>query len=116
MSVKSKLLKYLPYVYFAVFFLLINDGSARYYNLFLFAIASIFFLQLFLQIKYVDAVIGLVMLLLSGWFSLAYLSDFHKITSFTSQTWSFILVGGVIVISNFIMSGLLFRNAVKRLA
>ena len=108
------IIKWLPYIYFSVFFLLIISESASYYNMVPLALSVLLLLQMYFQLKYVDWFMGMLLLFLSLWFLLAYASDFHKITSYTNQTWQFIVIGGLIVISNFVMSILMLRNAIKR--
>lgn len=108
------ILKWLPYIYFSAFFLLIINKSASYYNLVLFVLSALLLLQMYFQLKYVDWFTGMLLLFLSLWFLLAYTSDFHKITSYTNQTWQFVVIGGLIVISNFVMSILMLRNAIIR--
>ncbi len=108
------ILKWLPYTYFSVFFILIISESASYYNIVPLALSVLLLLQMYFQLKYVDWFMGMLLLFLSLWFLLAYASDFHKTTSYTNQTWQFIVIGGLIVISNFIMSGLIIRNAIIR--
>ena len=108
------ILKWLPYTYFSVFFILIISESASYYNIVPLALSALLLLQMYFQLKYVDWFMGMLLLFLSLWFLLAYASDFHKITSYTNQTWQFIVIGGLIVISNFVMSILMLRNAIKR--
>lgn len=108
------ILKWLPYIYFIVFFLLIISESASYYNLVPLVLSALLLLQMYFQLKYVDWFTGMLLLLLSLWFLLAYASDFSKITSYTNRTWEFIVVGGLIVISNFTMSVLMIRNAIIR--
>lgn len=114
MNYTKNILKWLPYIYFSAFFLLIINKSASYYNLVLLLLSALLLLQMYFQLKYVDCFTGMLLMFLSFWFLLAYASDFHKITSYTNQTWQFVVIGGLIVISNFAMSILMLRNAIIR--
>lgn len=107
----KNIFKWLPYIYFFVIFLLINIPES---NIYVFILTIPFLLQLFFHLKYLDEILGILTFILSVWLMLAYASDLHKITTPTDQSYKFIAIGGILVISNFVMCILLFRNALKR--
>lgn len=110
----SHLIPFLPYLYFS--FLPVSSfisGMAdqpEIGKLLLLIPAIPFILQLFFSFKYVDLVLGILTFAIALYFTLAYLSDLAKITSYTTRAINFIWVGGCIVIINFVMSVRLFRN------
>lgn len=112
MNYSKNIVKWLPYIYFFVFLLLVSNPENRLYTL-IFSIP--FLLQLFFQLRYLDQILGALTFILSLWLMLAYVSDLNKIMVITSQSRKFIAFGGTLVCSNFVMSILLFRNALNRL-
>ncbi|MEP6700223.1 MAG: hypothetical protein ABJA85_02870 [Bacteroidota bacterium] len=107
----KNIIKWSPYIYFFIFFLIINNPANR---VFVLVISLPIIIQLFLQARYLDQVLGAFTFILSLWLMLAYASDLNKISVVTSHSRKFIAIGGIIVISNFVMTLLLFRNALKR--
>ena len=107
----QNILRWLPYLYFFVFFVLVNTpGNTG----FLLILSLPFVLQLFFQFKYVDIILSILTFILSVWLMLAYLSDLYKVTIVTNQTRRFIGIGALVVLSNFAMCVLLFRNGENR--
>jgi len=111
MSYTKKILKWLPYSYFFIFFLLIIIPGN---NLLLYIIPIPFVVQLIFHLRYLDEILGVLSFILSMWLMLAYASDLHKITVVTNQTRTFVTIGGLLVVANFVMCALLFRNALMR--
>ena len=111
MMYAKNVFKWLPYIYFFAFFLLINIPES---NIYVFMLTIPFLLQLFFHLKYLDEILGILTFIMSVWLLLAYASDLHKITKPTDQSYKFIAIGGLLVVSNFVMCILLFRNALKR--
>ncbi len=107
----QNILRWLPYLYFFGFFVLINTPG----NIAFILILSLpFVLQLFFELRYVDIILSILTFILSVWLMLAYLSDLHKVTIVTDHTRRFIAIGGLVVVSNFGMCVLLYRNAVNK--
>ncbi|NII28936.1 hypothetical protein HB364_27910 [Pseudoflavitalea sp. X16] len=110
----SNLVPFLPYLYFIGLslwmFLSQMDNNANVSHLKLLILAVPFTVQLIFSFKYVDLVLGILTFALALYLTLAYASDVAKITDYTARAISFIAVCGLMVILNFVMSILLFRN------
>lgn len=116
MNAVNRLCLYLPCLYFIAFFLwmyLDNAGSADSPGSLQLLIVLPFVIQLVMQKRYMDLLLGGLTLLLSLWLLLAYMSDWMKISEYNQQAWTFIIIGSVVVVMNFVMSFLFFRNAEK---
>jgi hypothetical protein len=110
----SNLVPFLPYLYFIGLslwmFLSQMDKDANASHLKLLILTVPFTVQLIFSFKYVDLILGIVTFVLALYLTLAYASDVAKITSYTTHSISFIVIGGLIILFNFIMSIGLFRN------
>lgn len=110
----SNLVPFLPYLYFIGIslwmFLSQMDKDANASHLKLLILAIPFTVQLIFSFKYVDLVLGILTFALALYLTLAYASDVAKITDYTTRSVSFIVIGGLIVLFNFIMSIGLLRN------
>jgi hypothetical protein len=109
---KRSVLFVFPYLYCFLFCITIGAPGKL--------LASIVFIvpfaiQLFFYFKFVDIFFGLVSLFLSGWFFLAYVSDVYKITSYNNRAMQLICFGSAIVLLNFLVTFMFFRNASLRL-
>ena len=109
---KKLILFSLPYIYFSSFLILATVPDKPMIGLLL---ALPFILQLMVNLKFADILLGSVTLFFSFWMMLAYASDFHKISNYDYKAWSFIGIGGLIVCLNFVMTFFLYRNASIRL-
>lgn len=115
----SHLVPFLPYLYFSllpVSSFISGLGDQSTIRTWLLLIPAVpFILQLFFSFKQVDLILGIITFAIALYFTLAYLSDLVKITSYTTRAISFIWVGGCIVILNYVMSVRLFRNEFMRI-
>ncbi len=114
----SHLVPFLPYLYFSLLpvssFISDLGDRATISTLLLLIPAVPFILQLIFSFKHVDLILGIITFAIALYFTLAYLSDLVKITSYTAKAISFISVGGCIVILNYVMSVRLFRNEIMK--
>jgi uncharacterized membrane protein (DUF485 family) len=104
---------YLPCLYFIAIFLwmyLDNAGSTESPGMAQLLVALPFVIQLVLQKRFIDLLLGGLTLLL------AYISDWMKISEYDQQAWQFVITGSVVVVLNFVMSFLFFRNAEKHVS
>ncbi|MDF2189215.1 hypothetical protein [Paraflavitalea sp. CAU 1676] len=110
----SQLKPFLPYLYFSglplVCFIDAINKTTEPGNLLLLIPAIPFVLQLFFSIRHVDMILGVITFAIAIYLTLAYASDLSKITAVTPRAISFISLGGVIVVLNYIMSVRLFIN------
>jgi|GEM_PF-1346004 len=114
----THLVPFLPYLYFSLLpvssFISGLGDRATISTLLLLIPAIPFILQLFFSFKHVDLILGVLTFAIAIYFTLAYLSDLVKITSYTTRAISFISVGGCIVVLNYVMSVRLFRNELMK--
>lgn len=110
----SNLVPFLPYLYFIGLslwmFLNQMDNNANASHLKLLILAVPFTVQLIFSFKYVDLVLGILTFTLALYLTLAYATDVAKLTDYTTRSISFMVIGGLIILFNFIMSIGLFRN------
>lgn len=111
----SNLVPFLPYLYFIglslwTFLNQMDNHTASISDLKLLILAVPFTIQLIFSFKHVDLILGIITFVLAIYLTLAYATDIAKITDYTTRSISFIVVGGLVVILNFVMAILLFRN------
>lgn len=113
----SKYSKFIPYLYFITvsiyWFTDVNrqEGLVAYPILLL---SVPFAWQLFKPNSKLNFGLGVVFVCLSSYLILAYLSDVVDITHFTNQSKQFLFVGGLFVLTNFIMALWIIRNSLTR--
>ncbi len=112
-----KYYKFIPYLYFiaaiAYWFTDVNRNEGiSAYPILLFAVPFVW--QLFKPSKHLNFTLGIVFVCLSSYMILAYLSDLLQIVSFSETVKSFIIVGGLFVFTNFVMSLWMIRNSIKK--
>ena len=116
MKFNSKYSYHLPYLYFiaviSYWFTDINrtEGLSAY-PILLFAIP--FLWQILKPNKTLNLTLGIVFICLSSYMIIAYLTDLLQITSFQLLQ-RFFIYGGILVISNFIMSVWIIKNSLIR--
>lgn len=113
----SKYSKFIPYLYFiAVIIYWFTDVNSQEgivaFPILLFGIP--FLWQLIKPSNQLNFVLGLVFVCLSSYLILAFLSDVVDITHFTNQSKRFLYIGGLFVITNFIMALWIIRNSLTR--
>ena len=111
----SNLVPFLPYLYFIgislwMFLSQVNTDTASISDLKLLILAVPFTLQLIFSFRHVDLILGIITFVLALYLTLAYATDVARIIDFNTKSISFIVVCGLVVILNFVMSVLLFRN------
>lgn len=117
MNYISKYSKFVPYLYFIAiiiyWFTDINrqEGIAAY-PILLFSIPFIW--QLLKPNNKLNFGLGVVFVCLSSYLILAYLSDVVDITHFSEQSKHFLFLGGLFVLTNFIMALWIIRNSLTR--
>ncbi|WP_034059920.1 hypothetical protein [Lacinutrix jangbogonensis] len=108
--------KYVPHIYFTAiivyWFLDIrnNEGASPYLILLL---VTPFIWQLIKPNRVVNIILGSLFICLSFYLVLAYLSDVIKITEVSANTSAFLIIGGLFVLSNLMMSIWMFINGIK---
>lgn len=117
MKAISKYYKYVPYLYFitvtAFWFTDINRAEGiSAYPILLFGIP--FAWQLIKPNSRLNAILGVTTVCLSSYMILAYLSDFFQIITLSQTTKTYIIYGGLFVVTNFIMAVWMIRNSIKR--
>ncbi|MFL0352226.1 hypothetical protein [Xanthomarina sp. GH4-25] len=117
MKLISKYSKFIPYLYFiasvAYWFTDVNKNNGiSAYPILLIAIPFIW--QLVKPSKRLNFSLGIIFVCLSSYLILAYLGDIFNIVSFSETVKSFILLGGLFVFTNFIMSLWMIRNSMKK--
>ena len=117
MKLISAYSKFIPYLYFIViiiyWFTDVNrNGGINAYPILLFGIPFIW--QLFRPSKKLNFTLGIIFVCLSSYLILAYLSDLFNIISFSDSAKRFIIMGGLFVLTNFIMSLWMIRNSLKK--
>ena len=115
-ALKRFFLQNLPYLYFSLFFIgmyVSNTLTGGEINIWSAALALPFIAQMVVQKRYVDLLLGSITVLMSVWLTLAYISVLMKISVYDMHAWKFVVVGGLIVVTNFVMSFLFFCKAEK---
>jgi len=117
MKLVNKYANLIPYLYFiAIIAYLFTDANQREgvlaYPILLFGIP--FLWQLIRPNRELNFALGIIFVCISSYLILAYLSDVFDIISFSAKTKQFVLIGGVFVIVNFVMSLWIIRNSIKR--
>lgn len=113
----SKYTKFIPYLYFIVavayWFTGVNriEGPAAY-PILLFTIPFVW--QLIKPSKQLNFSLGIIFVCLSSYLILVYLMDILNIIAFSETVKNFIILGGVFVFSNFLMSLWMIRNSMKK--
>jgi hypothetical protein len=118
MNAISKYKKFVPYLYFLsiiiYWFTHINKSEGlSAYPILLFGIP--FLWQLLKPNRELNFSLGIVFVCLSSYLILAYLFDLFNIINWTSPSKTFLISGGALVLSNFVMSLWIIRNSVKKL-
>jgi hypothetical protein len=111
----SNLIPFLPYLYYialsvAMFFVQTDKETASIGDLKMLILAVPFAVQLIFSFRHVDLILGVIMFVLALYLTLAYASDLAKLTAYTTRAVNFIVIGGLVVILNYVMAILLFRN------
>lgn len=111
----SNLVPFLPYLYFialsiSMFLVQIDKETGNTDDLKLLLLATPFVAQLIFSFRYVDLILGAVMFVVAIYLTLGYASDLAKITTYPPRAINFIVIGGLIVVLNYVMAILLFRN------
>ena len=117
MNLISKYSKFVPYLYFiAVIIYWFTDVNRHEgigaFPILLFSIPFVW--QLIKPNRKLNFGLGVVFVCLSSYLILAYLSDVVNITHFLEQSKRFLFVGGLFVLTNFIMSLWIIRNSLTR--
>jgi hypothetical protein len=105
----------LPYVYFAIIWLWCGVSSALtgpLQSLLIALFAIPFLYQWKAERKDLNLILGVVMSCWSVIMAMAFISDLAKVITYSESTTRFILFGGTLVVVNFLMTALLFKNAV----
>lgn len=93
-----------------MFLVQIDKEQAGAGDLKMLILAVPFAVQLIFSFRHVDLILGVITFVLALYLTLAYASDLAKLTAYTTRTINFTIIGGLIVILNYIMAILLFRN------
>lgn len=96
----SKAGLFLPHIYFTIISIVIATNP----NFTMIGIAILMLAMIFLKNKILNLSASAFLLFFSFWMMLAYISDFNKIAVLDYKTWQFIIIGGLFVLTNFIMS------------
>jgi hypothetical protein len=117
MALISKYSKFIPYLYFIAitvyWFTYINRSNGiSAYPILLFGLP--FLWQLIKPSKKLNSILGITFVCLSSYLILAYLSDALNIVTFSENAKRFLFIGGLFVLSNFIMSLWIIRNSLKQ--
>ena len=118
MNAISKYTKFIPYLYFlSVIIYLFTDlnqsSGLKAYPVLLFGIP--FLWQLIRPNRQLNFSLGIVFVCLSSYLILAYLTDLFDIVNWSESSKKYLIYGGVLVLSNFIMSLWIVRNSIKKL-
>lgn len=117
MKLISKYAKFVPYLYFIVavtyWFTDVNKNNGlTAYPILLITIPFVW--QLIRPSKNLNFSLGIIFVCLSSYLILAYLGDILNIVTFSETVQSFILLGGLFVFTNFIMSLWMIRNSMTK--
>ncbi|WP_347922404.1 hypothetical protein [Pontimicrobium sp. SW4] len=113
----NKYIKYTPYLYFLSFIILWFTDVNRNLGVFAFPILIFgipFIWQIVKPNNKLNFALGTTFVCISSYFVLAYLSDVLDIISFGKTAKQFIIIGGLLSLTNFIMSLWIIRNSLKR--
>lgn|SRR5690554_7870679 len=113
----SKYSKFIPYLYFIVavayWFTDVNKNEGiTAYPILLIAIPFVW--QLIKPSKQLNFSLGIIFVCVSSYMILAYLIDVFNIISFPETLSNFIILGGLFVFTNFLMSLWMVRNSMKK--
>lgn len=103
----------LPYAYFIVFGLwLAFEGvlNGSIMSLVVLIVCIPFFYQLKFENRILNIILGSLLLFWSFWMTLAYISDITQIIAINNHSLRFIIIGGVIVLFNFLASISILRK------
>ena len=117
MKLINKYSHHIPYLYFITIIIYLFTDANQSQGTFAYPILLLaipFLWQLIKPNKQLNSILGISFACLSSYLILAFLSDVFDIISFNEKTKQFVLVGGVFVIANFIMSLWIIRNSLKR--
>jgi hypothetical protein len=112
----SRYIKFTPYLYFLSFIIFWFTDVNRSEGVFAFPILIFgipFVWQIIKPNNKLNFAIGTVFVCISSYFILAYLSDVLDIISFGKTSKQFIIIGGLLSLTNFIMSLWIIRNSLK---
>ena len=117
MNTIAKYAKFIPYFYFIsviiYWFTDINKNAGfSAYPILLFGIP--FLWQLIKPSRKLNFSLGIVFVCLSSYLILAYLSDLLNIIEWSETSKRFLFYGGLLVVSNFVMSLWIVRNSIKK--
>lgn len=117
MSLISKYSKFIPYLYFITFIAYWFTGVNRTegisaYPILLFGIP--FLWQLIKPNRDLNFSLGIIFVCLTSYMILAYLSEVLNIITFSEQLKQFVFIGGLFIITNFIMSLWIIRNSINK--
>ena len=117
MALISKYSKFVPYLYFiaviAYWFTDINKTEGlTAYPILLFSIP--FLWQIIKPNKQLNFALGITFVCLSSYLILAYLSDMFQLTDLSFTSGHFLLLGGLFVITNFIMALWIIKNSIRQ--
>lgn len=113
----SKYIKFIPYLYFLIFIGLWFTDVNRNEGVFAFPILIFgvpFVWQLIKPNNKLNFTLGITFVCISSYFILAYISDVWDIVSFGKTVKQFIIVGGLLSFTNFVMSLWIVRNSLIR--
>tara|TARA_R110002073_G_scaffold82622_1_gene197259 strand:+ start:4056 stop:4415 length:360 start_codon:yes stop_codon:yes gene_type:complete len=112
----SKYIKFTPYLYFLSFIIFWFTTVNRSEGIFAFPILIFgipFIWQIIKPNNKLNFVLGTIFVCISSYFILAYLSDVLGIISFGKTVKQFIIIGGLLSLTNFVMSLWIIRNSLK---
>lgn len=112
----SKYQKFIPYLYFIFFIALWFTNVNRKEGVFAFPILFFgipFIWQLIKPNNKLNFALGITFVCLSSYFILAYVSDVLNIIAFSTTAKQFIIIGGLLSFTNFVMSLWIIRNSLK---
>ncbi|MCB0444677.1 MAG: hypothetical protein R2812_07400 [Gelidibacter sp.] len=117
MKMISKYSKFIPYLYYitviAFWFTDINRSEGiTAYPILLFGIPFVW--QLIKPNNKLNFSLGITFVCLSSYMILAYLSDLMHIITISDTAKRFMLYGGLLVVTNFIMALWMIRNSIKK--
>lgn len=106
----------LPELFFiglGIYWFLETSFGKDHTNYFALTVIGLFVIQLLLENKFLGITLSVILFCLMAYMSLALLSEFFEFEQFTSAALNLLLVGGGIVLSGMLMSGLLLRKHLK---
>lgn len=96
----SKIGLFLPHIYFTIIAIVTVSNP----NFVMIGIAIFLLAMIYFKNKILNVSVAAFLLFFSFWMLLAYLSDFHKITTFDTKAWKFMIIGTIFIFANFSMS------------